>query len=67
MDDARELALRDPELVDEIRMVTDLMVVASLAPGELEQGVIDDVLGVEPVGTFFPSQRRAERSRPPGA
>jgi hypothetical protein len=51
----------DAETDDEIRLVTELIVVATTAPGELEQGVIDDVLGVRPVKSFFPRQRRADR------
>jgi hypothetical protein len=57
MDDPRQVELHDTQLVDEIRLVTELMVVASLAPGELEQQVIDDVLGVHPVKSLFPRQR----------
>ena len=60
MDDERDIALRDPELIEEIRLVTELLVVASLAPGDLEQSVIDDVLGVHPVKSFFPQQRRVD-------
>ncbi len=44
-------------LVDEIHLVTELIVVATMAPGDLEQDVIDEVLGVHPVRTFFPQQR----------
>jgi hypothetical protein len=60
MDDALDVELHDTELIDEIRLVTELMVVASLAPGELEQDVIDDALGVEHVYPRLPSQRRAD-------
>jgi hypothetical protein len=56
MDDALDVELQDAELGDEIRLVTQLMVVASLAEGDLEQDVIDDALGVDPRPTF-PSQR----------
>jgi hypothetical protein len=52
--------LHDAELINEIRLVTELMVVASMAPGELEQDVIDDALGVEHVHPRLPSQRRAD-------
>jgi hypothetical protein len=31
-----------------------------MAPGELEQTVIDDVLGVHPVKSLFPRQRAAD-------
>lgn len=57
MDDALDMEHRDAELVDELRLVTELVVVATMAPGELEQQVIDDVLGVRPVKNFFPQQR----------
>ena len=57
MDDPRQVELPETQLIDEIRLVTELMVVASLAPGELEQQVIDDVLGVHPVKSLFPRQR----------
>ena len=60
MDDALDVELHDAQLIDEIRLVTELMVVASLAPGELEQEVIDAALGVEPPHPRLPSQRRAE-------
>jgi hypothetical protein len=48
MEDPLEVELQDPVLGDEIRMVTHLMVVASQAPGELDQEAIDIALGVEP-------------------
>ncbi|QWZ09497.1 hypothetical protein KRR39_06980 [Nocardioides panacis] len=57
MDEALDVQLNDQVLVDEIHLVTELIVVAKLAPGDLEQGVIDEVLGVRPVRTFFPRQR----------
>jgi hypothetical protein len=53
-----DLQRHDPELVDEIRMVTELMLVATTAPGQLEQQVIDRVLGVEPVRWHIPEQRQ---------
>ncbi|NUR07779.1 MAG: hypothetical protein HOQ22_07195 [Nocardioidaceae bacterium] len=56
MDDALDVELQDEELGEEIRMVTELMVVAALTPGELEQAVIDDALGVQPPPTL-PRQR----------
>jgi hypothetical protein len=59
MDDALDVELQDEELGDEIRLVTELMVVAALSPGELDQGVIDDALGVQP--PRLPSQRRPDR------
>ena len=57
MEDGLDVELHDEVLVGEIRLVTELMVVATLAPGELEQDVIDDVLGVKPVKRLFPQQR----------
>ena len=54
-----DLQLHDPVLVDEIRLVTELILVATSAPGQLEQQVIDRVLGVDPVERRFPEQRRA--------
>ena len=57
MDDALDVQLNDQLLVEEIHLVTELIVVATLAPGDLEQDVIDDVLGVHPVRGFFPQQR----------
>lgn len=60
MDDALDVELHDAELIDEIRLVTELMVVASMAPGGLEQEVIDEALGVEHVRPRLPSQRRAD-------
>jgi hypothetical protein len=57
MENGIDVELHDEELVGEIRLVTELMVVATLAPGELEQKVIDDVLGVKPVKRLFPQQR----------
>ncbi len=56
MDDMLDAELLDRELGDEIRLVTELMVVASMAKEEeLEQGVIDYALGVQP--RRFPRQR----------
>ena len=57
MDDALDVQLNDQVLVDEIHLVTELIVVATMAPGELDQDLIDEVLGVHPVRTFFPQQR----------
>jgi hypothetical protein len=57
MHDPLDVELQDPVLSDEIRMVTHLMVVASQAPGELDQEAIDMALGVEPPPRL-PVQRR---------
>jgi hypothetical protein len=58
MENALDVELQDPVLDDEIRLVTELMVVAALTPGELEQDVIDEALGVHPTPTL-PRQRRS--------
>lgn len=60
MDDDVDVALHGQETVDELRLVTELMVVAATAPSELEQAVIDDALGLEHARRRFPSQRRAD-------
>ena len=57
MENALDVELVDDQLGDEIRLVTELMVVATLAPGELEQDVIDQALGLHP-------ERRLPRQRP---
>jgi hypothetical protein len=58
--DALDVELQDDEAIDEIRLVTELMVVASMAPGELEQDVIDDALGVDQTPGRMPSQRGSD-------
>jgi hypothetical protein len=60
MGNALDVELQDEDTVEEIRLVTELMVVAASAPGELEQDVIDDALGVEDSQRPFPNQRRAD-------
>ena len=57
MDRPLNLDLEDEERSQEMRLVTELIVLASLAPGELEQQVIDDALGVVPMRPGFPRQR----------
>jgi hypothetical protein len=59
MENPLDVDLTDKVLDDEIRLVTELMVVATMAPGELEQEVIDETLGVDPKGVF-PLQRDAD-------
>jgi len=59
MENPLDIDLTDKVLDDEIRLVTELMVVATMAPGELEQEVIDETLGVEP-RRIFPVQRDAD-------
>jgi len=58
MSDPLDVDLQDEETGEEIRLVTELMVVAAMSSGELEQEVIDDALGVEHDPRTFPSQRR---------
>ena len=54
MNDQLEVTLEDSQLMDEISLVTDLMIAAVDAPGDLAQNSIDRILGVvDPV----PSQR----------
>lgn len=59
MNDVVDVGLHDEEAVDEIRLVTELMVVASVAPGDLDQDVIDGALGLEPTERTLPTQRNA--------
>lgn len=59
MSDALDTDLRDDQMVDEIRLVTELMVIASMTPGELDQDVIDNALGIESSSASFPVQRGA--------
>ncbi|HET9761502.1 MAG TPA: hypothetical protein VFP51_17225 [Nocardioidaceae bacterium] len=58
MENPLDIDLTDQILDDEIRLVTELMVVATMAPGELEQQVIDETLGVQP--GRMPVQRDAD-------
>jgi hypothetical protein len=52
--------LQDQVTTDEIRLVTELMVAASMAPGDLEQQVIDGALGLGPGPDPVPAQRRTD-------
>jgi hypothetical protein len=63
MSDALDVDLRDDQMVDEIRLVTELMVIASMNPGELDQDVIDEALGVTRTPADFPAQRQADDER----
>jgi hypothetical protein len=58
MENPLDIDLTDQILDDEIRLVTELMVVATMAPGDLEQQVIDETLGVQP--GRMPVQRDAD-------
>ncbi|MGA8208727.1 MAG: hypothetical protein WB441_12405 [Nocardioidaceae bacterium] len=56
-----DISLDDEVTVEEIRLVTELIVVAADAPATLEPDVIDRVLGLEaPHDAGFPSQRRSD-------
>ena len=58
MENPLDIDLTDQILDDEIRLVTELMVVATMAPGDLEQQVIDETLGLQP--GRMPVQRDAD-------
>jgi hypothetical protein len=60
MSDAFDVELHDQAAIDEIRLVTELIVVASLAPDVLEQDVVDDALGLDARVSRFPTQRRPD-------
>jgi hypothetical protein len=66
MSEAADLELQDDQMVEEIHLVTELMVVASMTSGELDQDVIDNALGIERVSRPFPTQRRAAGADPAG-
>jgi hypothetical protein len=55
-----DLTLDDPVTVAELRLVTELIVVAAQDPDALEPDVIDRVLGIESARRTFPEQRGAE-------
>ncbi len=57
MNDVLEVGLTDQVTTDELRLVTELMVVASMAPAHLDQDVIDGALGIERSPKEMPSQR----------
>lgn len=67
MSDNLDVDLHDRELIDEIELVTELMVLASEASSDLDQDTIDAVLGLgsarrrTPIRTvrepFIPAQR----------
>jgi hypothetical protein len=48
MNDVLDTPLHDPDLLAEIRLVTELMAVATQADGPVPQPAIDAVLDVEP-------------------
>ena len=57
MENPLDVDLTDKVLDDEIRLVTELMVVAAMSPGELEQDVIDGA-GHRPQRRVPPAARR---------
>jgi len=66
--DVADMLVFDDDTVRELRLVTELMVVASQAPGPLDQDVIDGALGIERAPRTFPTQRgRTQGSAQPGA
>jgi hypothetical protein len=60
MNDVLDVVIHDEETVTELRLVTELMVVASMAPGTLDQDVIDAALGMQRAPKQFPIQRRTD-------
>jgi hypothetical protein len=56
MSHAFDVELRDDEQIDEIELLTELMVLASETQGALDLSTIDATLGLE---RPFPEQRRA--------
>jgi hypothetical protein len=55
--DVLDLRIRDELTVEELRLVTALLVVASSAPGRLDQDVIDAALGIERAPRTLPAPR----------
>lgn len=60
VDDVVDAEIHDEVTIAELRLATELMVVASIAPGTLEQDVIDGALGLERRPRTVPSQRRPD-------
>jgi hypothetical protein len=57
MSEAPDTELQDEQMVEEIHLVTELMVLASMTSGELDQEVIDNALGIDRATRPFPTQR----------
>jgi hypothetical protein len=57
VNDILDVVLHEQQTVDELRLVTELMVVASMADSQLEEDVIDTALGIERAPRPVPSQR----------
>lgn len=49
--------LHDAELMDEIELVSGLIVAASAAPAPLDQATVDRLLGLDAPDPDFPAQR----------
>lgn len=59
MTSSLDVDLNDDELTDEIRLLAELMVIASESPTVLDLQVIDATLGVRPEPPSLPRQRVA--------
>ncbi len=46
MDDHLDVPLEDPALMEEVELISTLMIAASEAEGDMEQSKIDELLGV---------------------
>ncbi len=46
MDDHLDVPLEDPALMEEVELISTLMIAASEAEGDMEQSQIDELLGV---------------------
>lgn len=57
MTSSLDVDLNDDELTDEIRLLAELMVIASESSTVLDPHVIDATLGVRPEPTSLPLQR----------
>ena len=55
-----DIVLGDEETVSEMRLVTELMVVASLVPGDLDAEVVDGALGLDRSPRDLPTWRRQD-------
>jgi len=67
MSEAPDTELQDEQMVEEIHLVTELMVLASMTSGELDQEVIDNALGIERASRPFPTQRSVGTTDHPAA
>ena len=67
MSDFDEVPLEDPQLLEEIELLGNLMVMASSAHSSLSQIDIDRALGIAPTSVNIPVQRRGGRKTDPPA